>query len=71
MDVKLNGTQTNGTRLFEFGDMDGNVFQVSFESANELSMTVTNLETNESETAKAGVLFKFWFLAECRSNLKR
>lgn len=56
MDVKLNGTQTNGTRLFEFGDMDGNVFQVSFESANELSMTVTNLETNESETVKAGVL---------------
>lgn len=71
MDVKLNGTQTNGTRLFEFGDMDGNVFQVSFESCKRTVLTVTNLETNESETVKAGVLLNSWFLAERRSNLKR
>lgn len=56
MDVNLNGVQTSGTRLFEFGDMEENLFYVAFESANELSLNVTNLETGETATAKSGVL---------------
>lgn len=56
MDVKLNGKQTNGTRLFEFGDMDENLFYVACESANELSLNITNQKTKETVTAKSGVL---------------
>ena len=56
MDIKLNGKQTNGTRLFEFGDMDDNLFYAACESANELSLNITNQKTKEVITAKSGVL---------------
>lgn len=56
MDMNLNGVQTSGARLFEFGDMEENLFYVAFEGANELSLHVTDLETGETATAKSGVL---------------
>ena len=56
MDVKLNGVQTSGTRLFEFGDMEENLFYVAFEGANELSLNVSNLKSGEFASAKSGVL---------------
>jgi hypothetical protein len=54
-DVKLNGLQSSGTRLFEFGDMNNKYFYVSFINGNQLTFTMTNMKTGTNKTVNTGV----------------
>lgn len=55
MDVKLTASQSNNTRLFEFGDMDGNMLYVSFKNGNKLYLSATDMNTGKLNTVDTGM----------------
>lgn len=62
LNVKLNGLQGEGTRIFEFGDMNKNYFYVSFVNGNELSLTMTDMKNGTNKTVNTGVVIEkgYW-----------
>lgn len=55
MDVKLTASQENNTRLFEFGDMNGNYLYVSFKNGNQMYLSATDMATGELNTVDTEV----------------
>ena len=51
-EIKLNATQDNGARLFQFGDTNGKKLYISFEGRNELILGVTS--GNETKKYNTG-----------------
>lgn len=55
-DVKLDGIQASGTRLFEFGNLSKKHFYVSFVNGNEIALTMTDMTTGVNKTVRSGVV---------------
>ena len=50
IDFNLSANQENGTRLFEFGDLDEIYLYVSFKGNNQLSLAATDMKSKKLNT---------------------